>query len=264
MRKLIVNADDLGLCGGVDEGIFEAHRTGIVTRASIMAVGENFENAASQVRKRGLPVGLHLTLVEECSLMTGKPFAASYAAFASAVLSGRISLSDVECEMRAQIDRCIQAGLQISHLDSHQHVHAMPSIMRIVVRLASEHNIPRVRVPRDSPLRHGASTSSRYLGKTALCWLAVGNMRMVRDAGLSACDRMIGLFESGSLTEERLLNLLEHLPDGTTELLCHPGRVDRACQERYSHWNFNWEEELRALTSPLVRQRLLANGIQLA
>jgi chitin disaccharide deacetylase len=263
MKQLIVNADNLGLCGGVNDGIFEAHRVGIVTRASIMAVGEDFEDAARRARGRGLPVGLHLTLVEGRSVATGKPLPRSYAAFARRLLSGRISVTEIEREMRAQIARCIDAGLQLAHLDSHHHVHALPSVMRIVVRLAKEYQIPRVRVPLDSPWRPGAGPSNRFLGKTALCWLASHNMRMVREAGLSACDRMVGLFESGALTEERLLNMLDELPDGVSELLCHPGRVDQACRERYGHWNFQWEDELRALTSPLVRERLLANGIQL-
>ena len=66
----------------------------------------------------------------------------------------------------------------------------------------------------------------------------------VNAAGLRSCTRMIGLFESGSLSEHRLLSILEHLEDGSTELMCHPGHTD----PKYAHWKFHWEDELQALT----------------
>jgi predicted glycoside hydrolase/deacetylase ChbG (UPF0249 family) len=74
---------------------------------------------------------------------------------------------------------------------------------------------------------------------------------------------MRGLFESGSLTEARLLRILDHLPDGVTELMCHPGREDDASHGRYAHWGFQWKEELDALTSPAVRARIAELGIDL-
>ena len=261
MKRLLVNADDLGLSQPISEGIFEAHRDGIVTSASIMATGRAFDHAAEQSRAHAnLAIGLHFSLVEEPWLTTQQPMAHDYADFARSLFTGRIRLAQIERELRAQLERCAAQGLALTHIDSHQHVHALPGVLGLVIRAAKGAGIPRVRVPLDSPFRPGKSRSARFAGKTALCLLSLPAQNVVRNAGLRTTDRMLGLFESGSLTEARLLAMLEHLEDGTTELMCHPGHTDPA----YAHWNFHWEEELRALTSPAVRARIQARGITLS
>ena len=162
---------------------------------------------------------------------------------------------------RAQIDAFEKAlGFPPDHIDGHQHVHALPALFGLVVRIAKEAGIPRVRVPLDSPFRAGALGSSRFLGKAVLCLLSLPAQSAVNAAGLRSCTRMIGLFESGALSEQRLLSMLEQLEDSSTELMCHPGHTD----PKYAHWNFHWEEELQALTSPAVRALLTARGIELS
>ena len=274
MKRLVVTADDFGLSKGVTDGILEAHRNGIVTRTSIMAVGQDFEYAAEQARLNPrLGLGLHLTLVEENPISRPAEIESlvgsdgrllrSYSALVSGVVLGRIRLADIETELRAQVRKCTGAGLRLTHLDSHQHVHTLPSILSIVVKIAEEHGIQRIRLPLDSPTRKGARGHPRYLAKSALCWLARYDAASVRDRGLLPCDRMTGLFESGALTESRLLNILDSLTDGTTELVSHPGRPDAACRATYAHWEYQWEEELKALTSPAVRERIRTNGVEL-
>jgi predicted glycoside hydrolase/deacetylase ChbG (UPF0249 family) len=120
-----------------------------------------------------------------------------------------------------------------------------------------------VRLPLDSPSRFGARGHSRYFAKAALCWIARYGADRVRNQGLFSYDRMTGLFESGALNEDRLLNILDTVTSGTTELVCHPGKEDSACREDYGHWGYQWEEELTALTSPAVREQVRVNGIQL-
>ena len=249
MKRLVVTADDFGLTRGVTDGIIEAHCNGIVTRTSIIAAGRAFEYAAEQAFAHPkLGLGLHFTLVEERSV--SNPAVRLPASYAGVVL-GRIPSSFVEAELRAQLRKCAEAGLIIGHIDSHQHVHAMPSILRIVLRVAEEHGIRRIRLPLDSP-------SLRSPAKTALCWLA--RWDAFRYPGRFVCDRMVGLFESGSLNESALLRTLDSLCDGTTELVCHPGKADEA---EYSHWHYHWADELAALTSPEVRECLRSNGIEL-
>jgi chitin disaccharide deacetylase len=252
MKRLVVTADDFGLTPGVTDGILEAHRNGIVTRTSIIAAGRAFEYAAEQARAHPrLGLGLHFTLVEERSVSDpGVVLPTSY----RGVVLGRMRPFFIETELRAQIRKCTDAGLTLTHIDSHQHVHALPSILRIVLRVAEEHGIRRIRLPLDSP-------SLRHPAKTALCWLA--RYGAFRHPGGFVCDHMAGLFESGSLNEERLMRILNSLGEGTTELVCHPGKEDAACREHYAHWNYHWEEELAALTSPAVRERLRANSIVL-
>ncbi|MEO5924859.1 MAG: ChbG/HpnK family deacetylase [Bryobacteraceae bacterium] len=274
MKQLVVTADDFGLSKGITDGILDAHRNGIVTRTSIMAAGTAFEYAAEQARLHPrLGLGLHLTLVEETAVSAPEHIPSlvdsegrlpsSYSTLVKGVMLRRIRLVDIETEVRAQIEKCTRAGLRLTHIDSHQHVHTLPSILRIVLRVAEEHGIRRIRLPLDSPSRFGARGHSRFLAKSALCWIARYGADKVRNQGLFSYDRMTGLFESGALNEERLLNILDLIKSGTTELVCHPGKEDSACRENYAHWGYQWEEELNALTSPLVREQVRVNGIQL-
>lgn len=272
MKRLIVNADDYGLCKGVVDGILEAHQRGIVTSTSVMASGSAFDYGVEQARLNPkLAIGVHLTLVEErpvsanpgTLLQSEGRLPASYTALLAGILTRRIRLSDVERELRAQVEKCLSAGLRPTHLDSHQHVHALPSILRIVLKMAKEYRIGRVRLPLDDPGRAGAMRGDRFLQKTALCWLARYDAGKFLNKEIHVCHRMMGLFESGALTESRLLGILDEMPEGTTELVCHPGRQDEACQETYAHWGYHWETEQLALTSTAVRARLHSRGIEL-
>ncbi|MEO8097324.1 MAG: ChbG/HpnK family deacetylase [Acidobacteriota bacterium] len=272
MKRLIVNADDYGLCKGVVDGIIEAHRRGIVTSASVMAGGQAFDYGVEQSRSNPkLSLGVHLTLVEERPVSANPGTLAqsdgwlphSYPALLTGILMRRIRLGDVERELRAQIEKCFSAGLRPAHLDSHQHVHTLPAILRIVLQLAREYGISRVRLPRDSPGRHGAMRGDRFWQKAALCWLARYDAGRFQDKEISFRYPITGLFESGALTESRLLGILDQIPEGTTELVCHPGWEDPACKEDYAHWGYHWEIEEQALTSAAVRARIHARGIEL-
>ena len=274
LKQLLVNADDFGLCRGVTDGILEGHQQGIVTSTSIMATGDAFAYAASQLPSNPkLNVGVHLTLVEEgpaCDpaqiptlVQPDGRLPKNYSALLLGVVLGRVRLRDIERELRAQIEKCVAAGLQPTHLDSHQHVHALPTLFKLVVRLAQEYKIRGIRIPRDSTRWRGSRSGSflQTAPKTGLCWLARYDGRALPQ-GLVACDQMVGLFDSGSLTEDCLLQIIELLPEGTTELVSHPGRTD-AETAKYSHWKYNWVTELKALTSTRVREALVARNVQL-
>src|SRR5881392_3619402 len=106
--KLIVTADDVGLDRGMTSGAIEAHRNGIVTACSIVANGNEFQDAVARLRDvPSLEVGVHLTLVEEKSLTTGEPMPRDYVRF---LFSRRM---DVEPELRAQIEKVLAAGLPV-------------------------------------------------------------------------------------------------------------------------------------------------------
>ncbi len=272
MRRLIVNADDCALTQGVTDGILEAHRHGIVTSTSVIAQGAAFDYAVPQLRAAAsLEVGVHLTLVEERTLSdprrvpslagpSGK-LPATYAALLAGLTCGRIRWPDVETELRAQVAACLGAGLRITHLDSHQHVHAWPPLLRRVLAIAADFAIPSIRLPLDTPrLAWTAAEASKSL----LCLLARFDVWALAPRRTRRSDRMAGLFESGHLTEARLLRILDRLPEGATELVCHPGRADAACHQAYGHWRYHWDTELAALISPAVRNRVRERGIQLA
>ena len=232
---LIVTADDVGLDRGMTEGAIRAHREGIVTACSLVANGREFDDAVARLRDvPSLEVGVHLALVEERALTTGQPMPRNYVRF---LLSRR---TDVEPELRAQIEKVLAAGLPVTHLNGHQHLHMLPRVRRVVERLAREYGIGYVRVVRDRG----------------------GRARRLSIAALNALGdrlrRTIGVAEAGHLTAARLVELLEHV-DGVTELVTHPGVGVTA----YPHWGYAWDEETRALCDPRVREEIRARGIAL-
>jgi chitin disaccharide deacetylase len=243
--RLIVTADDVGLNPGMTAGAIRAHREGIVTACSIVANGVAFDDAVSQLKSvPSLEVGVHLTLVEERSL-TGMRFPTSYRSF----VFGRKDYAAIERELRAQIERVVATGLRLTHLNGHQHLHMLPSIFAIVVRLANEYAIGYVRRVRDRGGRGG------IVRRTSIA--------MVNRFGRSAAtvrsnDITIGVMEAGHLTALRIIELLQHA-DRITELVTHPGiGVDA-----YPHWRYAWDEETAALCDRSVREAIANRGIEL-
>jgi chitin disaccharide deacetylase len=244
-RTLIVTADDVGLHPGMTAGAIRAHREGIVTACSIVANGTAFDDAVARLRDvPTLAVGVHLTLVEERPL-TSIRFPKKYTSFVPMYLSRVISIAAIERELRAQIERVLEAGLRVTHLNGHQHLHLLPRIFDVVKRLASEMEIPYVRIVDD----HGGT--ARPLSMRMLSALG----RRARTAGLTN-DRTIGVAIAGHLDD--VVPLLDHV-EGVTELVTHPGLgVDR-----YG-WGYDWERETRALCDPRLREAAARRMIALA
>jgi predicted glycoside hydrolase/deacetylase ChbG (UPF0249 family) len=272
--RLVVNADDFGISEAVNDGIVIAHRSGIVTSTSLMTVGRAFEHAVNWCRQvPSLDVGVHLTLVAERPLLPepsslagdGGRFPATVGALVRRYLLRRIRLADIEAELRAQIERVLDHGLRPTHLDSHQHVHALPGIAPLVLRLSVRYGIPFVRVPVeelriDRPL--GVHGIFRLSGVTVL-WTSWTMARL--GGGLAARGRslrFLGFSEGGRLDHVRLRRLLHALQPGQAyELMCHPGFTPDEPDIR--QWNYRHEQELQALTSASIRSEIATRGIQL-
>lgn len=272
--RLVVNADDFGISSRINEGILRTHQTGIVTATSLMAVGRAFEQAVQSCHAApALDVGVHLTLVAERPLLphrsslTGNDgrFPASAGAFLRRWMTGRIRRADVQAEWSAQIERVLDHGIRVTHLDSHQHVHILPGLADLSLQLAARYNIPFVRVPVEDlredrwPSLHGIN---RMLGATALR----ASWRLARLAGARAAKhrplRFVGFQAGGRLDDLCLRRLLRALRPGRAyELMCHPGlspdEPDVKC------WQYSHEKELQALTNPAIRSEIAAQGIQL-
>jgi len=272
--RLVVNADDCGISSRINEGILLAHQAGIVTATSLMAVGRAFEPAVQSCRAvPALDVGVHLTLVAERPLLphrsslTGDDgrFPASAGAFLRRWLTGRIRRADVQAEWSAQIERVLDHGIRVTHLDSHQHVHILPGLADLSLQLAARYNIPFVRVPVEDlrgdrrPSLHGIN---RMLGATTLraSWV------LSRLAGSRAAKhrplRFVGFQAGGRLDELRLQRLLRALRPGRAyELMCHPGLTPD--EPDVKRWQYGHEKELQALTSSAIRSEIAARGIQM-
>ncbi len=268
MKKLLVNADDLGLSSAINAGIIQSHVSGIVTSTSIVASGQAFEEGVHLAHQHpSLGVGVHLTLVEENSVSPNLPTLAphgvlprTYGELVKKVLTRRIHLREIETEFRAQIEKCLLAGLKLTHLDSHQHTHALPLIFPIAVRLANDYKIPAIRIPRGLPRLKDLS-ANRFASKCVLSLLAHADAVLFPRRSCKTTRHFKGLFESGSLSEKCLLQILENVPNGTTELVCHPGCDDPS--PRYASWNKRRQLELASLTSASAKAAIKNVGIEL-
>lgn len=273
MKRLVVTADDVGLHAGMTAGALAAHDRGVVTACSVAPCGVDFPAAVRALTARpALDVGIHLTLVGERplsppsevrSLVGGDGrFPRAWTAFLARYLARAVSLEEVEREWRRQIARLREAGLAPVHLNSHQHLHALPRLFRLAVRLAREHGIPFVRLPRDP-------AAARRLGARALAvraldavgWRARRHLEARGDGPTPSLDATLGVLVAGRLDLPRLLALLGDV-EGRVELVCHPGRGD-AELERATRWGYRWERETAALCDTGVRAALAARGIEL-
>lgn len=226
-------------------GAIEAHRNGIVTACSIVANGRAFEDAVARLRDvPSLEAGVHLTLVEERSLTTGEPMPRNWMRF---LLSRR---GDTEGELRLQIEKVLAAGLRVTHLNSHQHLHMLPSLFALVQQLAGEYGIGYVRRVND---RGGP------FGVRRAIFAALSAAQDVRRQTSNVERATIGVVEAGRLNAGRIIRLLPFVSD-STELVVHPGMNVAG----YRHWGYAWENEMRALCDPRVRQAIEREGIELS
>jgi len=284
MKKLIVNADDFGLTEGVNRAILDGHRNGIVTSATLMANGEAFDSAvAAASGAPALGVGVHLNLTQGrpvCpaaqvpSIVTSEGFFhPGPGILAWRILTRKVTPRDVEGELRSQIEKVASSGVRITHLDSHKHVHLLPPLFDLVVRLAREYGIGRVRCPVEpaasglGPLRSGRGgwprRARQYLLGRALSTLAACQVKKLENAGLCWPERFYGLSQTGFLDAAILEQLLRAVPDGTSEMMVHPGYVDEALLGTRTRLRVQRETELDALTRPGIRQLAVGLGIEL-
>jgi predicted glycoside hydrolase/deacetylase ChbG (UPF0249 family) len=271
LRALIVTADDVGLHPGMARGAIAAHDEGIVTACSVVANGRAFAPAAEILRDRPrLDVGIHLTLVGERPLSppervrslvdSNDAFLRDFRAFTQRYLLGRIAAAEVEEELRRQIERLLAAGLRVVHANGHQHLHVLPRIFDIVLRLAEEYRIPFVRIPCETlAFRRPSPRALQIATLNGLGWRA--RRRLVEGGSIRSTDRTIGVLDAGGLTVEKLFRLLNDVED-VTELVCHPGMDGSALAAEYD-WGYGWERETAALRDSRVKEELQKLGIAL-
>ena len=260
MRTLVVNADDLGLTVGVNDGIFDAHDHGILTSASLMATAPAAAHAIRRARSHStLGIGVHLTLVDGTPILPpdriptlvqddGR-FHTSWRPFIVACLKGHVAMEDVERELMAQIEHVAAQGITATHLDSHKHVHLFPPVFEVVVHLADRFHIPVVRVPYERTIRD-----------LALFDMARRAYAVAGSRGVST-PRFVGRAMTGVMTEDALAAALRRLPPGHTELMVHPGYVDEALRQLPTRLTTSRQAEIALLTSAAVTQIVLDRDI---
>ena len=282
MRRLIINADDFGLTGGVNRAIVEAHEGGVVTSATLMANGQAFEDAIALAQSRPrLGVGCHVVLVDGAPLLdrtavrtlldpggSGDPhFREGITRFGALALLGRLNENEIEAEAVAQIRKLQGSGIAVTHIDSHKHTHLFPRVLRPLLRAAASCGVKAIRNPfermQGSQLAASPSLWRRWAEVGVLRGLARQFREAVQQAGIATPDGTLAIVATGSLNDRLLRLMVEHLPDGIWELVCHPGYNDADLREVHTRLRQSREQELKILTSPSTRELLAANEIEL-
>jgi hopanoid biosynthesis associated protein HpnK len=277
MKQLIINADDFGYTIGVNRAIVEASQAtggGVITSTSLIVNGRAFDNAVELAGKTpGLDIGCHLNLVEGKPVCTPERVASlvnSGGRFPGAsqlavwLVSGKTKLADLELECSAQVERLLAAGIQPSHLDTHQHAHLHPRVATAVARTARRYQIPWVRRPFENSVdASGKGKFKRRILASGLHLLARMFDRIVKDNKLHTLDHFSGFILTGKLTAGSLRKTLLRLPEGTTELMCHPGYADEALAKARTILQAQRQQELEALRDPQLPALLREQGVHL-
>jgi len=281
---LIVNADDLGWTEGVNRGVAEAHRNGIVTSASLLANGAAYASGVKVARTTpGLSVGVHLnlsdgepiapqelvtSLLNESGEMQGRP-----ESLLLRLARRSVPLHEIELEWDAQIQKVRDSGIEPTHLDGHRHVQMLPGLFEIALRLAKKHGISAIRISHEeSSLRAALSAGAKQKGTVVmrqgvqargLKLLAPDAHEKAERAGIATADYFCGIAQTGEMTREGVMRLLEILPEGTTELMCHPGYMDAALAKSATRLQASRQMELEILTGTEIRNLVASQGIRL-
>ena len=284
MRRLIVNADDLGYTSGVNRAIFQAHTAGLVTSTTLMANGPAFADACADLGSLPrLGVGCHVMLIDGSPLSNassipslvhagaGIPsFRASLGQFAALAMFGRMDPRHIEIETAAQIRHLQSAGISPSHIDTHKHTHIFPTVLRPLLRAARDCGIRCVRnpfspgpaLPLPALMKH-PGTWRRWTEMRVLSRFAATFREIALAYGFTTPDGTLGIEVTGMLDESLFTAIAQNIPPGTWEFVCHPGYDDADLARSNTRLRQSREIELRVLTSPEVRQALEKSGVEL-
>jgi len=274
-QRIIINADDFGVCEAVNEAVAQAHTKGVLTSATIMTNMPAAEHALGLVRTMPrLGVGVHLNLTE------GRPVSKDHSVRSLLDADGcfhhrpsklaLLSMTAAEIrnavtrELGAQIRWLIDRGLKPTHLDSHRHIHCYPTIFSLVCRLAGRFGIPAVRfalepkglsaLPWPLSAKRGR-TRARIIG-------AMARINRMQNAGVLKNEALFGITHTGAIDANFFKAVALYNPVSIAEVMTHPGsgngldaRQTRLLKER--------EIELRALCSDRTKRYFKDTGIEL-
>ena len=260
MKQLIINSDDYGRTPEISRGIREAHLHGVVTSSTcMMNIPTTAEDIAVALRETPeLGLGVHLVLT------MGSPISAPESVPSITDRNGHffkytplveqlpnLNMDDVKNEWRAQIEAFVRAaGRKPTHLDSHHHSsYFAPGLFRGMLELAKEYDCA-IRFPFTGEISKELEETNKYVPD------------LIQEFDPPRPDRFVVDFYNERATREELLNIISHLSDGTTEIMCHPGYTDDAFAKE-SVYNNQRDRELNILTDPSVKEAIQANGIQL-
>ncbi len=239
VKKLIINADDLGFSLGVNQAILKANSEGFLSHASLMANTEYFEDAVKNVipNAKNLQIGVHVNLscakaLFSDNILTEKGILKN--TFVSLLFKNKSKkvLNSIEKEVELQILKIKNSGIEISHIDGHEHVHVIPSINNIVKKLAKKHGIPRIR-----EINEGLFESWKFNGKTASISNVIKLLLLKFLSAFNGNSGKIGFYSMMNTCEINGDNLFNFLKNSktyeTVEIMLHPALANCDYSEYY-------------------------------
>jgi hopanoid biosynthesis associated protein HpnK len=259
-RPIIITADDFGASVAINEAVEIAHRDGVLSAASLMVAGDAAADAVARARRlTRLRVGLHVVAADGPALLPppevpglvtaqGRFDSCLFCVGVRAFILPRVR-AQLAAEIEAQFAAFAATGLALDHVNAHHHLHVHPTILRLILDIGRRFGLRAVRVP-DEPAALARATGGEHglatlLHRRGVRWMAVGVRRRAQRAGLVTNDCICGLSALSGLDEARLLTALAYLPDGVTEVYCHPAT-----------FGAQGVAEFRALLSPRLRAAL--------
>lgn len=272
MKKLIINADDFGMSNEVNEGTKKGISQGIITSVSVMVNMPHFEDAIKFLKKNPrVSVGLHFNITEGKSLLLPKDAKNlireddsfyHWPQLVTRVASKSIKKTEIENELKKQYMILKNTGLPITHIDSHHHVHLYPSIFKIVSAFANKEKIQSLRGNYFNSwnLTLGVWKKPIITQVIVNSALLLSNLRHSDNKHLYEINRFYDINWGKDLSSKELLQILENLPEGTTEFICHLAVESATGNKKFLTSRYR---ALRLLTDNDVKRHLTANGITL-
>jgi len=268
MKKLVINADDCGADEARNAGIFEAIKKGVVTGVSILPNGPAFDDAMQQIKSinsKKVSWGVHINLSEGKPLSSGLHIltepdgrfhgkSAAIKIFASRLpnrgnaptgpllnegwnkigscdkkSSSRTALEEeISVEIDAQIKKLMDAGVFVTHIDSHHHIHVFPAVIETAIKIAQKHRIPWIRMPEEAkPSYINLDISEEISAEAGLFSKYAAEARTrIETSGMRTANHFRGLYLKGMLSLSLVEELLLTLHDGLTEFMTHPGHAN--------------------------------------
>ena len=274
MKRVIVTGDDFGLSLGINEAIEEAHRQGILTTASLMVGAPSAKDAVERAKRLpSLRVGLHLVLVDGSatlpvrsipSLLDGTGNLSSHLVRAGMrfFFSGE-ARRQLEAEIRAQFKAFERTGLPLDHVNTHHHMHLHPTVSGVLLKVGKEYGLKAVRLPHEPSIASWRASKRALFQRAGAAfllypWIILLKKRL-QQRGIFSNDFVFGMHDGDTRHVDTLLRFLKLLADGVTEIYFHPVLSKESPKREAS----NGQREFEALTSPQIKQALLARGIQL-
>jgi predicted glycoside hydrolase/deacetylase ChbG (UPF0249 family) len=277
--RLILNADDFGLTLGINRAIAELHAARALNSATLMASGAAFQDAVRIAHAHPtLGVGCHIVLTDGTPIspprtiptLLGpdrKTFRPKLTHFVRDLLLGRIAESDIAREAVAQIEHLQHHGITVTHLDTHKHTHIFPSVARPLLEAAERTGILAIRNPFEPPWSAalGPSPLPRRLQLRILHQLHPRflGLPQIRNGRIFTTNGTLGIATTGSLNATTLSALIRTVPEGTWELVCHPGYSDSDLDAIATRLRSTRDIEREALAAALPIPKDLPNPLRL-